>query len=91
MKIIRILLPFFTFSCSCASLINPPFQKVNVDHDPGISVRVDTSKFLYRKSDIYNVYIPKDYNKQNMYVLRSNYEIPLIVNDAMQIWNHLTL
>jgi hypothetical protein len=76
------LLALLTILSSCATIINSPFQKVNIDHDPGISVRVDTSKYLYRESGVYNVYIPKNYARQSLYFLRCNNEIPLIINDS---------
>jgi hypothetical protein len=67
---------------SCATIVNRPLQQVRIDHDPGISIRVDTSEYIYRESEIYNVYIPKNYKKQNFYFLRSRNEIPLIINDT---------
>lgn len=81
MKIVLLFVFLFAVLNSCASLINSPFQKVRVDHDPGINIKVDTTEFFYRESTIYNVYIPKKYTRQSMYFLRCKYEIPLIVND----------
>ena len=67
---------------SCATIINHPFQKLQIKHDPDISIRVDTSKYLYRSSQIYNVFIPKNYVEKNYYFLRSRNEIPLILNET---------
>jgi hypothetical protein len=67
---------------SCATILNAPFQKIQIDHDPDISVRVDTSQYSYRKSEIYNVFIPKNYIIKNYYFLRCNSEIPLIINET---------
>jgi len=82
MKKHLLVLVLTTFLSSCASIINAPFQKVNIDHDPSISVRIDTTKYSYRESEIYNVYIPKNYENKNNYILRCNCKIPLIINDS---------
>lgn len=66
---------------SCASILNSPFQKIHIDHDPEISVGVDTSQYYYHDSEIYNVFIPKNYMKKNYYFLRCNSEIPLVINE----------
>ncbi len=81
----RKILSLFVFSIvlnSCATIINQPFQKVHINHDPDISVRVDTSKYLYHSSEIYNVFIPKNYVEKDFYFLRSRNEIPLIINET---------
>jgi hypothetical protein len=81
----RKILFLFVFSIvinSCATIINHPFQKIHINHDPDISIRVDTSKYLYRSSNIYNVFIPKDYVEKDFYFLRSRNEIPLIINET---------
>jgi len=90
MRKILILLFISFLLNSCASIINHPFQKIHLDHDPEISVRVDTSKFFYHKSEIYNVFIPKNYEKRDYYFLRCNNEIPLILNgtDTFNIRPH---
>ena len=67
---------------SCATIINHPFQKIHINHDPDISVRIDTSKYFYRSSEIYNVFIPKNYVEKDFYFLRSRNEIPLIINET---------
>ena len=79
----RKILFLFVFSIvlnSCATIINQPFQKVRINCDPEISIRVDTSKYVYRGSKIYNVFIPKNYVEKDFYFLRSWNEIPLIIN-----------
>ncbi len=77
------LLPFLVILLnSCATIINPPFQKIYLDHDPEISVRVDTSKFYFHNSEIYNVFIPKNYQKRDYFFLRCNSKIPLIINET---------
>ena len=81
MKVRFIFLIVPALLSSCASMINSPFQKVNIDHDPELSVRIDTANFYYKEAEIYNVYIPKNYNKTANYFLRSRSEIPLIIND----------
>ncbi len=81
----RTILPLLVVSVvlhSCASIINHPFQKIQINHDPDISVRIDTSGYYYNSSEIYNVYIPKSYVKKDFYFLRSKNEIPVIVNEA---------
>jgi hypothetical protein len=81
----RKILCLFVFSIvlySCATIINHPFQKIHINHDPDISVRVDTSKYFYRSSQIYNVFIPKNYVEKDFYFLRSRNEIPLIINET---------
>ena len=67
---------------SCATIINSPFQRVNIDHAPGLKVRIDSSQFSYRESQVYNVFIPKDYTRQSTYFLRCKNEIPLIINNS---------
>jgi len=81
----RKILFLFVFSIvlnSCATIINQPFQKVRINCDPEISIRVDTSKYVYRGSKIYNVFIPKNYVEKDFYFLRSRNEIPLIINQT---------
>ncbi|HEY5534239.1 MAG TPA: hypothetical protein VIL99_04765 [Ignavibacteria bacterium] len=81
----RKILFLFVFSIvlnSCATIINHPFQKIHINHDPDISIRVDTAKYLYRSSEIYNVFIPKNYVEKDFYFLRSKNEIPLIINET---------
>jgi hypothetical protein len=76
---------FFVLSIvlnSCATIINSPFQKIHINHDPEINVRIDTSNFFYHSSEIYNVFIPKNYVKKDFYFLRSNNKIPLIINET---------
>ena len=87
MKLKLISLIALSLLSSCASMINSPFQKVNIDHEPGLSVRIDTAKFYYKNAEIYNVYIPKNYNKTGNFFQRSKSEIPLIIND----WDTLRL
>lgn len=76
---------------SCATIINSPFQKIQIEHDPELKVKVDTSRFFYRSkeaSEVYipkNLYIPKNYGTNNLYFLRSRNEIPLIINDTSSI------
>lgn len=82
MRKILILLITFTLFNSCATIINQPFQKIHIDHDPDISVRIDTSKFFYRSSEIYNVFIPKNYEIKDFYFLRCKKEIPIIINET---------
>jgi hypothetical protein len=75
----------FVFSIvlnSCATIINQPFQKVRINCDPEISIRVDTSKYVHRGIKIYNVFIPKNYVEKDFYFLRSRNEIPLIINET---------
>jgi hypothetical protein len=79
-KILSLLVLSMVFN-SCATIINHPFQKIHINHDPEISVRIDTSKYFYRSSEIYNVFIPKNYVKKDFYFLRSKNEIPLIINE----------
>ncbi len=67
---------------SCATIINHPFQRIHINHDPDISIRVDTSKFIYRSSEIYNVFIPKNYVVKDFYFFRSRNEIPIIINET---------
>jgi hypothetical protein len=67
---------------SCATIINHPFQRIHINHDPDISIRVDTSKYIFRNSEIYNVFIPKNYVVKDFYFLRSRNEIPLIINET---------
>jgi len=81
----RRILFLFVFSIvlnSCATIINHPFQKIHINHDPDMSIRVDTSKYLYRSSHIYNVFIPKNYIEKDFYFLRNRNEIPLIINET---------
>jgi hypothetical protein len=70
------------FLNSCATIINHPFQKIHISHDPELSIRIDTSKYFYRSSEIYNVFIPKNYVKKDFYFLRSKNEIPVIINET---------
>lgn len=77
-----LILVLLTLLNSCATIINSPFQKVNIYHDPSLNVRVDTTKYSYRESEIYNVFIPKNYENKNLYFLRCKNEIPLIINDT---------
>jgi hypothetical protein len=81
MKLKYNLIIALVFLSSCASMINSPFQKVNIDHEPGLSVRIDTTKFYYKDSQIYNVYIPKNYAETGKFFLRCKSDIPLIIND----------
>jgi hypothetical protein len=81
MKLKHNLLIALALLSSCATMINSPFQKVNIDHEPGFNVRVDTSQFYYKAAEVYNVYIPKDYYRTGNFFLRSKNEIPLIVNE----------
>jgi hypothetical protein len=67
---------------SCATILNSPFQRVNIDHENGIRVRVDTTKYYYKESAVYNVYYPKNYGRQSLYFLRCSATIPLIINDT---------
>jgi hypothetical protein len=67
---------------SCATIINHPFQKVHINHDPDMNIRVDTSEYLYRSNHIYNVFIPKNYAEKDFFFLRSRNEIPLIINET---------
>lgn len=80
-KILFLLIASVLFN-SCATIINPPFQKIHIDHDPEISVRIDTSKYFYRTSELYNVFMPKNYVKKDFYFLRCKNEIPVIVNET---------
>jgi hypothetical protein len=75
------LIPFIVFS-SCATIVNSPFQKIHIDHDPQLDVKVDSSRFSFHTYQAYNVYTPKNYANRDMYFLRSRNEIPLIINDT---------
>lgn len=77
-----IYLIFFLVFNSCATIVNSPFQKIRIDHDPGIDVKVDSSRFSIRTNEVYNVYTPKNYVNKDLYFLRSRNEIPLIINDT---------
>lgn len=77
-----LFLTFASLLSSCATIINPPFQKINIDHDPGIEVKIDTSKYYIRNSETYNVFIPKDYVNKSFCFLRCNSSIPLIINQS---------
>ena len=68
--------------CSCATLLNPEVQKVTINHSPELTVRVDTSQYFYQNREIRNVYIPKDHIKKDLYFLRCDNPIPLIINDT---------
>jgi hypothetical protein len=70
---------------SCATITNSPFQKIHINHDPELNVRVDTSKFFYNTNEVYNVFVPKDYVNEDFYFLRCRNEIPLIINDTSTI------
>lgn len=82
MRKILILLITSTLLDSCATIINQPFQKIHIDHDPDIIVRIDTSKYFFRGNEIYDVFIPKDYVKKDFYFLRCKNEIPIIINET---------
>ncbi|MFZ2338750.1 MAG: hypothetical protein WAW07_03380 [Bacteroidales bacterium] len=77
-----IFLIFFIVFNSCATIVNSPFQKIYIDHDPELDVKVDSSRFSFRTNEVYNVYIPKNYVNTDLYFLRSRNEIPLIINDS---------
>ena len=83
MNRLLILLTFSIVLNSCATITNSPFQKIHIKHDPELNVKVDTSKFFFRSNEVYNVYIPKNYVKEDLFFLRSRNEIPLIINDTV--------
>ena len=82
MKKATFLLGFCFILNSCATIINSPFQKIHIDHDPELNVKVDTSKFFYRSNEVYNVFVPKNYVSNSFYFLRCRNEIPLVINDT---------
>ena len=59
-----IFLIFFIVFNSCATIVNSPFQKICIDHDPELDVKVDSSRFSFRTNQVYNVYTPKNYVKK---------------------------
>ena len=82
MRKICFLYVFLIVLSSCSTIINNPYQKIHIDHDPGISVRIDSSRYSYRGNEPYNVFRPKNYVQKDFYFLRCKNEIPLIVNET---------
>jgi hypothetical protein len=81
MKKITIGIILLTLLNSCASILNSTTQKVFLNHDPSITVKVDTSKFYSLARSKNNVYIPKNYVQTTYNFIRSDNPIPLIINN----------